>query len=178
MAVSALSIVEHFDVIEDVGTGGFAETNVSRDLQGADAADKLKILARLAFGADADAVPISRQGMSPADSARLGADAVNGSVVRQVASFDPANGASVKLETLSSDDYLAAAAGAENCLIISGADGSEWRVRGKGAGRWPTAEAVIADVLDIRAWINAKAAAASPRLSNPAPRRRRRVAPA
>jgi homoserine dehydrogenase len=97
-------------------------------------------------------------------------------VVRQVASFDPAQGACVKLESLAPDDYLAGAGGEENRLIISGAKGREWRVRGKGAGRWPTAEAVIADALDLRVWLEGAASQrAQPSSSVPA---RRKVAPA
>jgi homoserine dehydrogenase len=140
---------------------GFAESNVSRDLHGDDSADKLRILARLAFGAESDAVPISRQGLSPAEMGRLSISALNGDIVRQVATFDRVNGGSVQLQTLPADDYLAGACGEENRLVISGADSCEWRVSGKGAGRWPTAEAVIADLVDIHARVAAKAATAA-----------------
>lgn len=126
---------------------GFAEANVTRDLHGDDSVDKLRILARLAFGAESDAITISRPGMPLTDYRQL--HGAEGRVVRQVATFDPANGASVQLEALLGDDYLAGARGEENRLLITGAGNREWRVRGKGAGRWPTAEAVIADLLDI-----------------------------
>ena len=157
---------------------GFAEANVSRDLHGDDSADKLRILARLAFGAESDAVPICREGLSPAESARFGSAQANDAVLRQVATFDPVHGASVKLESLAPDDYLAGASGEENRLIIGGARGREWRVHGKGAGRWPTAEAVIADVLDIRAWLEASASQRSRPSSSVSPRRRRNAASA
>jgi homoserine dehydrogenase len=140
---------------------GFAEANVSRDLYGDDSVDKLRILARLAFGAESDAIPISRQGMPLTGNPPLGMDGAEGRVVRQVATFDPANGASVQLVALPADDYLAGARGEENRLLITGADGREWRVRGKGAGRWPTAEAVIADLLDIHTQLVSIAVAAA-----------------
>ena len=54
-------------------------------------------------------------------------------------------------ELLPVDDFLAGARGEENRLIINGAGGHTWQVSGKGAGRWPTAEAIIADMLDIYA---------------------------
>jgi homoserine dehydrogenase len=41
--------------------------------------------------------------------------------------------------------------GAENGLVIRGCDGSVEVVRGTGAGRWPTAQAVLADLLDLLA---------------------------
>jgi homoserine dehydrogenase len=133
---------------------GFAESNVSRDLHGDDSADKLRILARLAFGAESDAIPISCHGM-PAGAGQFGTGTSVSKIVRQVATFDPEKGASVKLEALPVDDYLAGARGEENRLAVSGADGREWRISGKGAGRWPTAEAVIADLIDIHAQVTA-----------------------
>jgi homoserine dehydrogenase len=102
----------------------------------------------------------------------------NEGVVRQVASFDPAQGASVKLEGLAPHDFLAGASGEENRLVIGGAQGREWRVRGKGAGRWPSAEAVIADALDLRAWLTATASQRAQPSSSVPPRRRRKAAPA
>jgi homoserine dehydrogenase len=134
---------------------GFAESNVSRDLHGDDSADKLRILARLAFGAESDAIPISCHGMPPAGAGQSGTGTWASRIVRQVATFDPENGASVKLEALPVDDYLAGARGEENRLAISSADGQEWRIGGKGAGRWPTAEAVVADLIDIHAQVTA-----------------------
>jgi homoserine dehydrogenase len=156
---------------------GFAEANVSRDLHGDDSADKLRILARLAFGAASDAMPITCEGLSPAASGHI-ASRAGGGVLRQVATFDPSQGAGVKLERLPADDYLAGACGEQNRLIVSGANGREWRVSGKGAGRWPTAEAVLADLLDIHAWLSSRAARASRGLPDARPRRRRRAAPA
>jgi homoserine dehydrogenase len=156
---------------------GFAEANVSRDLHGDDSADKLRILARLALGAESDAVPITCEGLSPTVSGQIGSRA-EGSVLRQVATFDPSKGAGVRFETLPADDYLAGVCGEQNRLIISGAKGREWRVSGKGAGRWPTAEAVLADLLDIHAWLSSRAAKASRSLPDARPRRRRRAAPA
>lgn len=131
---------------------GFAEANVSHDLQGDDSADKLRILARLAFGKEADGLPIAREGLSPNEMGLFHAGA-GGGVLRQIASFDPGQGGSVKLERLPAADYLAGARGEENRLVISGSQGRKWRVSGKGAGRWPTAEAVLADALDIHAWL-------------------------
>jgi homoserine dehydrogenase len=149
---------------------------VSRDLHGDDSGDKLRILARLAFGAESDALPISRETLSPAESGRFGSAQAKHGVVRQVASFDPAQGASVKLESLAANDFLAGASGEENRLIIGGAEGREWRVRGKGGGRWPTAEAVIADALDLRAWLEATANQRAQPSSSVPPRRRRKAA--
>jgi homoserine dehydrogenase len=42
---------------------GFAESDVARDLSGQDTEDKLRILARIAFGAEHDGFFISREGL-------------------------------------------------------------------------------------------------------------------
>ena len=44
---------------------------------------------------------------------------------------------------------LAGARNEENRFVLTGADGSEHALFGKGAGRWPTAAAVFADIMDI-----------------------------
>lgn len=136
---------------------GFAEANASRDLHGDDAADKLRILARRAFGDEAGVQTIHCEKLSPAEPWHFAAAGSAGRVVRQVARFVPGRGGSVRLEGLPADDYLAGAAGEENRLVISLADGRALRVSGKGAGRWPTAEAVIADLLDVRAELRGEA---------------------
>jgi homoserine dehydrogenase len=56
----------------------------------------------------------------------------------------------VCLRALGSDHPLATVAGEWNRLIITPVYGSPVSVSGRGAGRWPTTEAVIADLLDLR----------------------------
>jgi len=47
------------------------------------------------------------------------------------------------------DHPLARVTGIENRLIIQSQTGRSWDVYGSGAGRWPTTEAVIADLFDL-----------------------------
>lgn len=130
---------------------GFAEAKVSRDLSGEDSEDKLRILARLAFGNDTDRIVISRLGLERVGSEQLARAKQRGEIIRLVATFEAAGRASVQPELLPADDYLAGARRQESRLVINGSNGREWQVSGKGAGRWPTAEAVIADMLEIHA---------------------------
>ena len=58
--------------------------------------------------------------------------------------------ASVAPTELPNEHPLASVAGAQNCLVVEMENGETLSVRGTGAGRWPTTEAVIADLLDIR----------------------------
>jgi homoserine dehydrogenase len=48
------------------------------------------------------------------------------------------------------DHPLARVNGVENRLIIQSQTGRTWDVRGHGAGRWPTTEAILADLFDLR----------------------------
>ena len=78
--------------------------------------------------------------------------AQRGEVVRYVASCKRVGDelvASVKPTVLPHTNPLANTMDIDNCLIIKLKSGS-FTVIGKGAGRWPTTEAVIADLLDIK----------------------------
>jgi homoserine dehydrogenase len=54
----------------------------------------------------------------------------------------------VRPEWLPDSYYFAHARGAENRLEVTTADGTVHRLSGLGAGRYPTATAVIADLID------------------------------
>jgi homoserine dehydrogenase len=58
--------------------------------------------------------------------------------------------ACVRAVELPQSDPLGATAGVENRLVIQTESGRSFVVSGKGAGRWPTTEAVMADLFDIR----------------------------
>ena len=58
--------------------------------------------------------------------------------------------ATVKPVELLQTDPLASTTGIENRILIETETGASFMVSGKGAGRWPTTEAVMADLFDIR----------------------------
>jgi len=58
--------------------------------------------------------------------------------------------ASVEPVSLGSDHPLASVYGVDNRLLIEPEVGESCIVSGKGAGRWPTTEAVMADLLDLK----------------------------
>ncbi|HEY4563313.1 MAG TPA: hypothetical protein VIJ36_10055, partial [Thermoanaerobaculia bacterium] len=47
------------------------------------------------------------------------------------------------------DHPFAETAGAENALLVELEGGDRIRIAGQGAGRWPTSEAVMADLFDL-----------------------------
>ncbi|MFI4881477.1 MAG: hypothetical protein ACIAQU_02705 [Phycisphaerales bacterium JB064] len=127
------------EAIADAQRLGLAEADPSRDLDGRDSLDKLRVLA-LVLGVDTDGGDTTH---ADARAARPGA------ALRQVATLDANGCLKVALEDVEPGDALRDLPGEWNAAEVIGDDGSTLVIRGRGAGRWPTAEAVVADVLEI-----------------------------
>ena len=131
---------------------GLAEADPSRDLDGRDAADKLCVIAGELGLPGIGPDRVRREPLTPETVGAVCGSGSNGCAVRHVASLDCGGHqprAEVRLVPLRGDDVLAGVRAEQNAALIERADGSSEFVQGKGAGRWPTAEAVIADVLEI-----------------------------
>ena len=59
--------------------------------------------------------------------------------------------AALELKDLPLSDFIAQADGEEAHAVFYFDDGDVYKIRGKGAGRWPTTESVMADLYDISA---------------------------
>jgi len=135
-------------------TSGFAEVDPALDLDGSDAAQKLTLLVREAFGVLPrwDALP--RLGIAGLDRKSLASAGRRGRVVRLVASAErtPAGlRASIRPVEVPRAHPFARTSGAGNALRIETTDGEVIDVAAQGAGRWPTCEAVLADLYDLAA---------------------------
>lgn len=133
---------------------GFAEADPALDLDGSDAAQKLSLLAREAFGVALRWSALPRLGITGLDRAMLDAVARHGRVVRLVARAErTASGlhASVRPQEVPRSHPFARALGAGNALRIETTDGEIIDIAAQGAGRWPTCEAVLADLYDLLA---------------------------
>src|SRR5690606_375768 len=122
------------------------------DLNATDAAHKLAILAREALGEHVDPTTIDRDSLIGLDPARVQSAAACGCILRLVARAHRAGShlsTTVRLQSLPKDHPLAGAANEWNRLLIHTTDGASTLVCGRGAGRWPTTEAVLADLFDI-----------------------------
>lgn len=131
---------------------GYAEADPRLDLDGTDAAHKLALLVRLAFGVDLDVREVAREGIDGVEAERVRRAHAVGRAVRLVARAVRCGErveAGVRPLELAAGHPLAAVTGVENRLIIELEDGRRLEAGGKGAGRWPTAEAVMADLFDI-----------------------------
>lgn len=132
---------------------GFAEADPTMDIDGIDAAQKLILLAREAFGAKLSLDDVECEGISRLAPAIVDRAKQNGQTYRLIAECKQ-NGSelslSVKPKTVSSDHPFAQTRGADNCLIIEDELGNTTVARGRGAGRYATTEAVVGDLFDLR----------------------------
>lgn len=130
---------------------GFAEADPSADLDGLDVQRKLALLVQAAWGETLRPDVIACTGIRTA--AALAARATAHETVRLVARAERfANGgviAEVAPRLLPIDHPMAQARGEGNAVVLETEEGTRLTLAGKGAGRWPTAEAVLADLFDL-----------------------------
>ncbi len=129
---------------------GFAEADPTEDLSGRDAARKIAILARHAFGLEASTIDIEAFDDFVAEAAR--AAVAEGRRLRQLARATMSNGevaVSVSFELVGPDSPFYFLSGESNALTLTDSDGRSQYACGRGAGRWPTTEAVMADVFEV-----------------------------
>jgi homoserine dehydrogenase len=131
---------------------GYAEADASEDLSGRDAARKLRILARYAFGREVDLLSVT--GLEEDRLNQLLSDVSSTRPLRLMATAVKLHSgridASVRLERINEFHPLVSVAGEWNACVIELANGEATIVTGRGAGRWPTTEAVIADLFELR----------------------------
>jgi homoserine dehydrogenase len=133
---------------------GYAEADPTLDVDGSDAAQKLSLLAREAFGESLPWRGISRRGIDAVDERSVAEAARRGRRVRLVASCERGPDglrASVQPLELPPDHPLARPRGAGNALAVELQSGELLTLEARGAGRWPTTEAVLADLHDLAA---------------------------
>lgn len=161
MSADRLSLEE---ALADARERGFAEADASRDLDGRDAADKLRILAWLAFGIEPARLEVRRRGILPDPGRLLRTAASRGLTVRLVAECEatPAGvTANVAPALLVRGAELALTAGAGNRVEIETEEAGTHVLSGPGAGGMATASALLADVLDAAAGVWSRASSGS-----------------
>jgi homoserine dehydrogenase len=131
---------------------GYAETDPTLDVDGSDAAQKLAIIARLAFGTKVGMGAFTRLGIDSLELADLKYADELGYTVKLLAVAKLVDGQlemHVQPTLVRHDSPLAQCGGAFNMIALEGdAVGTTW-YSGAGAGQMPTASAVVADLIDI-----------------------------
>jgi homoserine dehydrogenase len=144
--------VELEDALCQAQARGFAEADPTLDIDGHDAAQKLKILSELAFCAQVDGDAVGVEGIRDirADDVQAARDL--GFLIKHVATAE-LSGDSVSLDCapllLRSSHQLAGIRDENNAVLVQGDAVGEMLFSGKGAGSLPSASAVLSDVVDI-----------------------------
>jgi homoserine dehydrogenase len=123
---------------------GFAEENPIRDLSGGDSADKLALLIQKAFDVWIDPVQIPTLGIDT-----LRHDPAGYKLIARATQTPQGIIARVAPERPPPQSFLGLARGPENRLEIELTTGEIVRLRGQGAGRWPTTVSVLGDLHEI-----------------------------
>jgi homoserine dehydrogenase len=132
---------------------GFAEADPTLDVSGRDAAQKLSILASLAFNARVAERDIHVSGIDALQEADLKFAGELGYVVKLLAIAQREGKEKVSLRVhptlVHGSDLLAEVGGSFNAVSVYGHSVGHVLFYGRGAGRTPTASAVVSDIVQI-----------------------------
>jgi homoserine dehydrogenase len=150
------------DVLADAQRLGYAEADPAADVQGDDAADKIAILAGLAYGGPVPRSGIATEGIDRLDARDVAYAAQLGFVVKLLAvaeriepqaatEADRVEQLDVRVHPtlLPKTHPLAGVNGVNNAILVEGDPVGQVMFYGPGAGAGPTASAVVADILNI-----------------------------
>ena len=131
---------------------GFAEKNPALDIEGTDSAHKLAILARLAFRAEVDFRSIATEGIRNISETDIAYARELGYVVKLLA-IGKKVGDALELRVhptlLPFNHPLSNVRGVYNAVFLHGDQAGDLLFYGRGAGMFPTASAVVSDIVDI-----------------------------
>jgi len=137
--LSAMGEGRSYDAaLSEAQHAGYAEADPSFDVDGRDAAQKLAILASVAWGKWRPESDVKTEGI-------VGLAVERGQAIRLVAEATK-DGLSVKPVSLDHSDAMAQTAGVDNVLEIAVQDAGVFRISGPGAGGRATSGAVYADL--------------------------------
>jgi homoserine dehydrogenase len=146
-------------VLADAQRLGYAEADPAADVQGGDAADKIAILAGLAYGGPVPREAIATEGIDRLQARDVAYANQLGYVVKLLAVAErvgeAAGGEALPLDVrvhptlLPRQHPLAGVHGVNNAILVEGDPVGQVMFYGPGAGAGPTASAVVADILNI-----------------------------
>ena len=140
------------NALADAQEKGYAERNPSADVDGIDACRKIAILASLAFGKHVDSNQISTEGITKISLDDVAYAHKIGHSIKLVGQCKKVGDkvfAKVSPLMLPESNPLSDVEGVFNGILVNGSATGDVMFYGKGAGKLPTASAVVADVIDI-----------------------------
>ncbi len=139
---------------------GYAERNPAADVEGHDACRKICILASLAFGKHVYPEEVHAEGITALTEADVQYAAACGGVIkligRAVRGEDGRICCQVAPMILPKEHLLAGVSDVFNAVMVKGDSVGDVVFVGRGAGKLPTASAVVADVIDAVKHLNAR----------------------
>jgi len=140
------------DALQEAQSNGYAEQNPTADIEGHDACRKICILASLAFGKHVYPAQVPTEGISGVSLADVAyADSCGRKIKLLGRAIRESNGtvtAFVAPHLVRGEDPLSGVEGVFNAIKVRGNATGDVMFYGKGAGKLPTASAVVADVME------------------------------
>lgn len=138
-------------VLEDAQERGYAERNPAADVEGHDARRKIAILSSLAFGKYVDYEDVYTEGITKITASDFAYAKVLGSRIKlfgtSTKNADDSISAMVCPVMITSEHPLFAVNDVMNAVLVRGECMGDLMFYGAGAGKLPTASAVVADVV-------------------------------
>jgi homoserine dehydrogenase len=131
---------------------GFAEADATADIEGLDVLRKISILSNIAYGTRLSYDQVKHYGIAGVNQAILADVERRGKVLKMVAQSTLVGDVlkvSVEPVLLDKTHLLAAASDEYNMVVYDCKGNGTLSLYGKGAGRYPTASAMIADLMDV-----------------------------
>ncbi|HEY3043048.1 MAG TPA: homoserine dehydrogenase [Vicinamibacterales bacterium] len=142
------------DALAEAQKAGFAEADPTEDVDGADAAAKLAIIAAVGLRRPVRVGDITKQSIRPIDIVDFQYAREIGCTIRQIARAavqdDGRVFAVVSPALVPLNSSFGRIDGSQNVVTVRGVYGGETSFSGSGAGGSPTAVAVVSDLLSIR----------------------------
>ena len=139
------------DVLKEAQDLGYAEKNPAADVEGYDACRKIAILASLALGKHVNFEEIPTEGITKVTAEDMKYADKMGYVIKLLATCKKQDGdvfARVSPMLISKEHPLAMVNDVFNAIFVNGNVIGDVMFYGRGAGKLPTASAVVADIID------------------------------
>lgn len=139
-------------VLEDAQERGYAERNPAADVEGHDARRKIAILSSLAFGKYVDYEDVYTEGITKITSADFAYAKILGSRIKLFGTSKKKEDGSISAMVcpvmITNEHPLFAVNDVMNAILVRGESMGDLMFYGAGAGKLPTASAVVADVVN------------------------------
>jgi homoserine dehydrogenase len=143
------------DALAEAQRAGYAEADPSEDLDGADAAAKLAIIAAVGLRRPVRVTDIATKSIRPIEPVDFEYARELGCTIRQIARASAEDSgavfAAVRPALVPLSSGFGRVEGSQNLVTVRGIFGGETSFFGSGAGGSPTAVAVVSDVLSVAA---------------------------